>query len=658
MEKDIICTLNHGERVTSTYAEIYLNDSYCDSQKHIPESKVETSNDHRKKGKEKNEWQSPSDLLIGILELQPPFTSKITRGKTHQGILSIGDGVLETEHARFLKELHSLLRNNDAAWTNILDIEKKSVEKKVKHIYDEIFNSKSKIMLKEIAKFYESTLLELEDHMRSEIQNVLSSVHANIISDANVKIKSKLKQERRNLENILKQKYTYEIHKIKKYYEHLLNNELHQNNKLINQARFVRNDTLKAYVRQIEAENITNTMYVMCTERKKCKIKQFILDNYQMNEISEKVQKIKERQDIIETSKENQVHISEIHKEWEEKIKKVLQLFLKFISFSLKLLPEQSTFLLDLEKMVILQLNEIQKFPETSCSILVEEEKFENIFKYLDPETKESPCNKEPYILIGDTSNLPDPQYGSRETLPSEVDLPFIRLQRQFVYAKCYKYEEIKAFLESEQCKCLKKESELLSNTSQIHHVCNNIPGDNVALSIKTFEPVPLSEQATESSNESVIVGDYDRLRDCPMRHCKNWVNSTSFPSLNSYLDYTEENFERLKVILCPPLKEDLAPEMIDPKDIVGRELPFANELYHNAATQYSSQESINITNFDCTCTEGTSGQISQHHKIKESPSESLNGILMKRKESLIRLLQENPKLLKIFTDECFDFQL
>ncbi|KAL4703393.1 hypothetical protein ACJJTC_011182 [Scirpophaga incertulas] len=122
-----------------------------------------------------------------------------------------------------------------------------------------------------------------------------------------------------------------------------------------------KNNAITAFIRQIEAENITSSMYVMCTERKKCKINKINLEHYLTTDISEKIEMIKNRQYILNSYKENDVEIIDLDKSWEEKIKKVLKLLLKFICFSLKLLPEQSTFLLDFEKMGVLQLTDIQK---------------------------------------------------------------------------------------------------------------------------------------------------------------------------------------------------------------------------------------------------------------------------------------------------------
>lgn len=638
-----------GERVSSTYAEIYLQDDYCDFRK--PVNVEYECNDVDGSEDNGEDWVSPSDLLIGIIDLKPPFTSKITRGKTHEGILAIGNNVLKNERAKFLKHLTELLNDNDNGWAHILENERKQVQKKVRQIYGRIFESKSKIMSKEISEFYEKTLQELEDHLRLELKSVLISARANIVSDLNTKIKRKLAIEKTILEKVLENRYTSEVNKIKKYYKILFDNELQRNNRLINHALCERNDALTAFYKQIEAENITSTMYVMCTERKKCKVKQFILENYQTTDLAEKMRKIKERQHILDNYEKHEVHISQINRDWEEKIKKVLKLFLKFISFSLKLLPEQTTFLLDLEKMMVLQMNEIQKNPQKCPSILqLEEELIKNVFKFEESIPETTICKDDPFFIIGDLSDIPPPKYGSRETLPSDVELPYIRVDRQFVYARCHKFEQIKDFLESQRCKC--QDIPTKSTMSNIS-IPSRIP--------PTAPPSP-SPSETISSDEPLLIDEIGRLHHCPARSCQNWAERNTFPYLNSYLDFTEENFKRVKTILGDTTKM-ISPsvDLIDPKKYVNAELPFAatKEPYHNIETQYSSQEEVYVPEVGCSCFDNDSVKHAESFgNMKTSPSLEINSILHKRKISLRNIIQKNPNLLKMFTDECFDFQL
>lgn len=657
MEKNIMRTLDDGERVTSAYAEIYHNDDYCDFKSPIQEvdetvKKQPLSKNEKDDERDQtidDEWVSPSDLLIGILDLKPPFTSKITRGQTHQGILKIGDDILQAEHEKFLNYLAGLIQDNESAWSHIQEQEKKEVAKKVKAIYANIFQTKCESMEYEISKFYEETLQELEDHMRREAQTVLTSAHTSMINDLNFEIVKKLKKEKEILENILLKRYKDEVEKITKYYKLLLENELHRHEHLINHALYQRNDALNAFYRQVEAQNTTGTMYVMCTERKKCRIKKFLLENYQTADIAEKQQKIKEKQDTLDEYKRKKVPIYYINRDWEEKINKILRLFLKFISYSLKLLPEQTTFLLDLEQLVVLQLNEIQKHPYDAPSLLKEDTDVYNIFKFAETSPPESVCDKEPFVIEGDLADSIPTSYGSRDTIPSDVDLPYVRLNRKFIYAKCQRMEDVKELLEKQRCKC------------------SDIPGQQPS-HISLESEIPITEPlqslsptvSEESSNELMIIDDIQRLRECPFRACTDWVNKSTFPNLTSYLDFTEENYARVTAILSEKPPHVYPPELINPKDIVFMQLPFSatGQKYYNAETQYSSQEEFDVPDVECPCMNTNSEKI---HKtpVKEVSSQiPVTQLLMKRKISLFRLIHSNPNLLKMFTDECFDFIL
>lgn len=661
----IISTLaeHHDERVANAYNETYLDDDYCGyGHQKLHEAYLVKPTIPEKERPLGDQWRSPSDVLLeDWVALKPPFTSRITRGTAHEGILKIGEDVIEAERNKFIKYIASLLADSDSAWAHIQEQEKMLIMKKVKDIFDKIFLKKSQIMQHEVSNFFENSLLELEDHMRDEVKTIIMSAHCNIISDLNTQIHTKLKKEKCTLEKILKKKYDEEINKIEHYYKLLLHNEKYRSNRLINQGLLDRNDALKAFYKMMEADNNTSTMYVMCMERKKCRIKKFFFENFHMKEMKEKLKKIEEKQQILDDFKESKRTILDLNKEWEEKVKKILQLFLKFISFSLKLLPEQSTFLLDLEKLVVLQLNEIQKNPEMAPSILVNEEDITNLFKFNKKLEEMQICEGGPFVIEGDlTPSIPTP-YGSQETLPTKVHLPSFRVQRQFVYAKCQKLDEVRKFLDSQRCKCHNPDYYNIKTTFIAD--AETPPSHSTSDSLKTQSSTSATQPSIESSFESYLIPDIRRLRECPLRGCKGFKGRLSFPNLASYLDFDELNYTRVKTILGDLHEMEPPPEPIRAADIARhKDLPFKATKTFNISveTQYSSQESIQpeLLAIDCPCLD----QYLDNSKSKfgrvvvnKTPVETLTETLFKRKASLQRLTHDYPQLLEMFfTDESF----
>lgn len=660
----IISTLGerHDERVTSSYNETYLDDDYCgydhQIQHEISLVKPKVPEKERPTGEQ---WRSPSDVLLeDWVALKPPFTSRITRGTAHEGILKIGEGVIEVEHNKFLQYVASLLAESDSAWAHIQNQEKINIINKLKHMYEKIFLIKSQTMQCEVSKFFEDSLQEMEDHLKDEVKTVITSAHCKIFNDLNKEIRKKLKKEKRVLKKILQQKYDEEVNKIKHYYKLLLHNEKYRSNRMIIQGLGDRNDALKAFYKMMEAENNTSTMYVMCIERKKCRIKKFFVENFHSKEVKENLKKIEEKQQILDDFKERKKTMLDLNKEWEEKVKKILCLFLKFISFSLKLLPEQTTFLLDLEKLVVLQLNEIQKNPKIAPSILVNEEDITNLFKFHEKIDEQQICEGGPFVIEGDlTPSIPTP-YGSQETIPSRVDFPSFRVQRQFIYAKCQKLEEVRKFLESQRCKCHDPDFYNLE-TNFIANV-DSSASHSTSDSLKTQSYIPTPQPSIESSFESYLIPDVRRLQECPVRGCKDFKGMLSFPNLASYLDFDEANYTRVKTILGDMPKMEKLPESIKATDLAKhKDLPFkATKTFTvNVETQYSSQESIQLemVALDCPCL----SQYADKSKLKfgvvdnETPVETLNETLFKRKASLQRLVHDYPRLLEMFfTDESF----
>ncbi|XP_026326923.1 uncharacterized protein LOC113235451 [Hyposmocoma kahamanoa] len=649
----------HDKRVISCYNETYLDDDYCDydhQKEHetylvkpkVPEKERPTG----------EQWRSPSDVMLeDWIALKPPFTSRITRGTAHEGILKIGEGVIEVEHNKFLQYVASSLAESDSAWAHIQEQEKTLIIKKVKDIYDKIFLMKAKTMQCEVSKFLEDSLQEIEDHMRDEVKTVIMSTHCKILNDLNTEIRTNLKKEKCNLEKILQKKYDEEINKIKHYYKLLLHNEKYRCNRMINQGLSDQNDAIKAFHKMMEAGNNTSTMYVMCMEGKKCRIRKFFVENFYSKEVKEKLRKIEEKQQILNEFKERKKTILDLNKEWEEKVKKILCLFLKFISFSLKLLPEQTTFLLDLEKLVVLQLNEIQKNPEMAPSMLVNEDDIINLLKFHENIEEQETCEGGPFVIEGDLTPSILTPYGSQETIPSKVDLPSFRVQRQFIYAKCQKLEEVRKFLESQRCKCHDPDfyniKTTLIATSTSHSTSD---------SLKTHSSTPTLQPSTESSFESYLIPDVRRLHECPVRGCKGFKERLSFPNLASYLDFDEVNYTRVKTILGDMPKMETPPESIRATDMARhKDLPFkATKTFTvNVETQYSSQDSIQLETLDLECP--CLSQYADSSKLKfgvvdnKTAVDTLTETLFKRKASLQRLVHDYPRLLEMFfTDESF----
>lgn len=632
MDYNVINAFSLKNVIGSTYADLYIN--YCSNDN---ESKVgHNSNKENATATLENviedNWKSPSDLLIGIIELKPPLTSKVTKSKTHDGILEIGDDVLQAEYQEFLNDLRKLLDENDNCWKFILKNEKEEIYKKVKAKYKDVFEAKSKVMTKEMTKFYENSLQKLEEHIKIEVCNVLISLHASMISVLNSQIKLKLQKEKRKLDIVLNAKYEEEVKKIEKYYSLLLNNEYERKESIINFAINERNHAISIFYEQILRERLTSTMYIMCTERKKCKIQKMLVEKIQNKEIIDIVEKIKAKLDMLRILKQKEFKISELNEEWEEKIKKILQIFFKFIIFALKLLPEQADFLLEFEKMVHLQLRDVMNSSLSKSSILLEENNLLTFYN-MDLGPSFSTCDKQPFILDGDLSDTPRRIYGSRESLPSDVDLPLIRLQRQFFYAKCHGFESIKKYLQSQQCKC----QTLLKTQSPI--------------SISTVESESIETNKSQSSDELFIFRDFHRLVDCPDRKCNNVLRRFSFPYLNSYLDYTEGNFNRVKTILGDSSKNQPKTIPLNAIDIALADLPFSDieKLHHNIGTQYSSEEDLRL-DYTCPCIQDVCYKKSNNGDENNSSSLSMEDILIARNKMMNEIAGKYPELMKILT--------
>ncbi|GBP35865.1 hypothetical protein EVAR_27787_1 [Eumeta japonica] len=375
---------------------------------------------------------------------------------------------------------------------------------------------------------------------------------------------------------------------------------------------------------------------------------------------------------------------------WQEILKhEQYQIKLK-VRRCLQLLPEQSSFLLQLEKLVILQLHEINKVPFKVSPILVDTEEIENVFQFPSPKVPSSEPKK-PYVIEGDTSIPIQKVYGSRETLPSDVELPFIIVDKDYIYAKCNKFEEIKEFIECQYSKtgsCASRPSVIVeegyrrlpspfsslswsepeqvleissrsisSSWTELEQECVMTSSSSSASGVTVDSHPPSSSTAPSSSEKSR--SDVERSETCPAKTCIEWIKKFSFPYLNTYLDYNEQNYARVQAIVAEK-RISKEPELIKASQFAKSNLAFAqtNERNYDIATQYSSQEDLLMASeqVTCPCIERDDNTCSPCN-IGEPPSRLIKEVLTRRDQSIYNLMKAHPELLNVFTDEKYDYE-
>lgn len=663
MEKDnveIHSTAIPSDRYSYTYAGIYIDDDEVVQSKKLninEKWKIEIL--QQQVNPSADLWHSPSDVLEKVVQLVPPYTSRAVKGKSHEGIVDIGKEILEKERSHFDRHIDSLVEKNDTAWAMIQIYEHENIEKKVKEVFEQIFLEKYRIMQNEISNFMEQSLQDLETHLKNEVETVSIKIDSTITADLNIEIHKRLKEHKCNLNKILEQNYNIEVNKLKTYYKQLLRKEQCISNKAIKKALCERNDALNAFCKEMEADKITSTMYVMCMERKKYKVKQFLLESYHNKEIREILGAREEKQELLEQYPNQS--LSELNINWKEKLKKITQLFLKFISFSLKILPEQTTFLLDLEKIVILQLSEIQKSPLTTSSLLIDvAEEVNNVFKFEKYEKDGNLCEADPFVI--DAGDVPEINKHDSQ------DLPYVRVGRQFIYAKCQKMEEVQKLLDSQLCKCKEgiihspKPATTPELPSKLTSLSSPMPPSTTTMIGVTFPyylGTPLSSNVFSSHavNEvSESTTEFDSLHDNSEKIILENTSDESCGGTSSKETYLIESFHRAQdcpAIICTKLKRNLSssssfnaqspPKKISTKSILGDTLPFTPRAFHlNVGVQYSTEDIGSDTpaiQKECPCP-------CEHSPV---PYETdINKLLDSRRKSIIRLIQDNPNLLKI----------
>lgn len=181
---------------------------------------------------------------------------------------------------------------------------------------------------------------------------------------------------------------------------------------------------------QLHCQNISNLMYLLCKERRKCKAQKEKIECEYSCEIRKLKSTIRDKNKIIRNLtkiKEKKTKQLEVR---ERCLKEILRQFQKFIYFALKATPTQGEFLLNIDKLIRYELDDrcLPKIPEiqekaiSEIPVIYPEIREEEFFELiLEPEEEEAvPSDALPSFYFNDKLYIRE---DFRDMIDAGVDL-------------------------------------------------------------------------------------------------------------------------------------------------------------------------------------------------------------------------------------------
>lgn len=447
-----------------------------------------------------NDWfVPPEDLLKGKTVLRPIKKELLTK-LGFNGLAHYGNSILNNHIESRKDETNKALLENDINW-------KYTVDEYCKRQYTELSrraalknSNKIKDAFREFTLLYTSSINKIEglllDGAVEEIKRVKEVIHSKMAN----KYKRLLKQQA----TMLYDRYSEKLQKKKEEFKdqfiqnvEQMRTELSNNLHDINLEKHIAIEKLR---KLLECQNLACQIYVAMKEKDERKK---ILEKTEQKhkKVVKLLQEEIERNDVeIEVAKEDERKREQFTRIWQKKVCQVIKHFQEFIAYSLKMVPEQAEFFLNVEKLLLLHL-----------STAVDNPSVESLFEPVNEGFHTTESEPRPFYLFCDEDFKPQidkgmcPKSCNSNSSVDNCQLPVIVINKKCIYAACSNLEKFADTIEQ----FVKSQRETEPDLNDNHDYTYNIP-------IKYTPSQELLELKGQSSLMQILQKDKPNTKGVP----------------------------------------------------------------------------------------------------------------------------------------------
>ncbi|CAB3251137.1 unnamed protein product [Arctia plantaginis] len=425
----------------------------------------------------------PKDLLQGRAVLKPLNTEHLKR-LGWCGIDEIAMKKMIAYRDRMMSETEQALRDKDEQWENTVTSECKvhyriCTENESKAVTEYLTNAFSTFVI-----LYRTSLTKLEKVLANAAIKKIEETRSKAHHDMLIKYEDLLQKQAAKITNKYNTKLLEEKEKLKvNFIQDLEKSRATFYDKLhdINLEKYVAVEKLRHL---LECQKRACQVYVAMKERQEC-LKQ--INSVKHKHSKKKKTLIKKMQTKvlhIRHAEQKEIKQAEFIRIWQKKVCHVVKNFQMFILYCLKMMPEQADFFINMEKLMLIQLNESLEYPSV-----------ENIFELDFPSFHAPIPNPHPFYLFCEKNNKPHvrKELCSKRCTSSASQFPVIVINKHCIYANC---DNFKKFADKVQDVV---DGNILSDASSEDYNCD------LAVPVKYSSSRQLQELKLESSIMQVL---------------------------------------------------------------------------------------------------------------------------------------------------------
>lgn len=384
------------------------------------------------KGGGDNWYVPPEKLLAGKVVLTTQKKENLAK-LGFDGIAEIGTKIADNFKRSLKKEEDYVCLESDKKWKIAIEAELSELWDKCAKNAADLHSQKLMSAYMQFSVLYTDSISLLQRLMLGAAEKEVKSVRVAAIKKMQHRYRNLKKRQATEIYDIFPERLTKEKARLKaKFIENLeetqteLGNQLHE----INYEKHLAIEKLRHL---LECQNLACQVYVAMKEREEGQKEIDMSKHTHMKKVKKLTEEIVLKDFEISLAKEKEKKRQEFNKIWQQKVCEVVKKFQIFLTYVLRSIPEQSEFFLNMEKLMMLQLNEALDNPTA-----------ESIFK---PESElHAPVPRpHPFFLFWDKSdynmNL-DQNLCPKDCTSSASQFPVIIVNKRGIYAACDNFEK------------------------------------------------------------------------------------------------------------------------------------------------------------------------------------------------------------------------
>lgn len=474
----------------------------------------------------------PNDLLQGRAVLKP-LNAEYLKQLNWRGIDEISMKKILGYRKRMVSETEQALHDNDEQWKNIVTTE---CEVHSRNCSLKESEAVSKYIVNAFSTFdilYRTSLTKLGAILADAAIKKVKEARSKAQYDMQVKYEDLLQKQSVYLTNKYTKKLSEEKEKIKvNFVQDLEKTRASCYEKLhdINLEKYVAVEKLRHF---LESQKRGCQIYVAMKERQE-HLKEIYSSKHEHIKKSKTLTKKMQTKDLhIHHAGQKETKQAEFIRIWQKKVCRVVKNFQMFILYCLKTMPEQADFFINMEKLMLIQLNESLQDPGV-----------ENIFETDYPRFHAPEPNPHPFYIFCENNNKPRvrKELCPKHCTSSASQFPVIVINKQCIYTNC---DNSKQFTDTIKANV---NDTIPSDASSEDDNCD------FAIPVKYSSSQQLQELKLESSLMQVLEQEIANIQNvkfvcpvCKIPHCSECNRSVPYSPTNSQSQTQSESLASLE---------------------------------------------------------------------------------------------------------------